>query len=348
MKTIILTGGGTAGHVMPHLAILEDLKKHFDKIIYIGSTSGIERKIIEESGIKYYPVTTVKFIRKLTFKNLLIPFKLLKGIKECKDIIKKEKPNVIFSKGGFVAVPVALAANKLKIPVVAHESDLTLGLANKIIYKKCKVMCTSFDVTAKPLKKGFYSGPPLRPSLFKGKKEKANVSCDKNKKTLLIMGGSLGSKAINSVIFESAESLCKKLNVVHIVGKGNLTNLPLPNNYTQIEFTSQIEDIFALSDYVISRAGSNAIFEFIALKKPLILIPLPKTQSRGDQLLNTEYLLKNKLALSLSQDKLNSESLLNSIEQLIKEESILKNQIENFTLPNGNKNLLQKILLYSN
>lgn len=347
MKTIILTGGGTAGHVMPHLAILDDLKKHFDNIIYIGSENGIERKIIEEKNIKYYPVTTVKFIRSFTLKNLLIPFKLIKGIRECKKIIKKENPNIIFSKGGFVAVPVALAANKCGISIVAHESDLTLGLANKIIYKKCKVMCTSFDVTAESLKKGFYSGPPLRPSLFRGDKFKAKVKRDTGKKTLLIMGGSLGARAINKVIFECAESICKKLNIIHIVGKGNLINKPMPNNYTQIEFTSEIEDIFACSDYVISRAGSNSIFEFLALKKPLLLIPLPIDESRGDQILNTEYLLKNKLALSLEQKNLTKENLASKIEELINEEDNLKKQIENFTLPNGNKNLIEQILKYS-
>lgn len=347
MKTIILTGGGTAGHVMPHLAILDDLKRHFDNIVYIGSEGGIERNIIESKNIKYYPVTTVKFIRSFTLKNLLIPFKLIKGVNECKKIIKQEKPNVIFSKGGFVAVPVALAANSQKIPVIAHESDLTLGLANKIIYKKCKVMCTSFDTTAKSLKKGFYSGPPIRNSLFKGDKNRTNLNYDKNKKTLLVIGGSLGAKAINKVILESATEICKRLNIVHIVGKGNLTQNSMPSNYNQIEFTDKIEDIFALSDYVISRAGSNAIFEFLALKKPLLLIPLPLDQSRGDQLLNTEYLLKNNLALSLEQKNLNKENLINKLEELIKQENILKNEIENFTLPNGNKNLINQILLHS-
>ena len=174
MKTICLTGGGTAGHVMPHLALLPEFKKHFDKIIYIGSFEGIEKTIINENtDLNYYPISTTKLRRSLSFKNLCIPFKLFRGIRQAKNLLKKIRPDVVFSKGGFVSVPVVIAAKKLNIPVVSHESDITLGLANKIIYRYCKVMCLSFKSTIKEVtEKGFYTGSPIRPKIFEGNKNK--------------------------------------------------------------------------------------------------------------------------------------------------------------------------------
>lgn len=340
-KTIILTGGGTAGHVMPNVALLDSLKKTFDRIVYIGSHSGIEKDIISKYPfVEYRPITTVKFIRGLTLKNFLIPFKLAKGIREAKKIIKEVKPNIIFSKGGFVAVPVALGAGN--IPLIAHESDMTLGLANKIIYKKCKFMCTNFEKTAQSLKKGIYTSSPLRN--LKGNKHNANLNLDPYKKTLLVMGGSLGAKAINFALRQIIFDLTKKLNVIHIVGKGNIsTNPQYPSNYNQIEFTNNIEDIFDATDYVVSRAGANSITELLTLNLPMLLIPLPKGNSRGDQIDNAKYFKEKGYANVLFQEDITNSNLLKAIDNLISQsDSLKKNQKCN--LPNGTKAVTELIL----
>lgn len=349
MKKIVLCGGGTAGHVMPNIALLPDLKKHFQQIFYVGSFNGIEKDIIKNyKEIEYKPITTVKLIRGLNFKNLLIPFKLIKGISEAKKVLQQINPNIVFSKGGFVSVPVTIAAKKLGIPVVAHESDLSLGLANKIILKQSKVMCCSFYQTALLLKdKGVYTLSPIRQELFNGKKTRAQQICgfNNNLPVLLVIGGSLGAKAINETMFSIAPKITKEFNVVHIVGKGN-TNPNISGNYYQIEFLHNIQDFFALSDIVVSRAGSNSIFEFLALKKPMLLIPLPKGNSRGDQVENAQNFLNNGFSLTLNQENLTEESLLKSIKNLYANRfNIIKNQ-QKYS-GNGNKNIMEQIIKFS-
>ena len=308
MKKIVLTGGGTAGHVMPNVALLKYLEKEFDEIHYIGSFNGIEKNIIKNyPQIIYHEIPTVKLIRSLTPKNLLIPLKLLKSLKKTKQILKAINPSVIFSKGGFVSVPVVLVGAKLKIPIIAHESDSSMGLANKIILKKCEKMCFSFENLAKKYKeKGVFSGSPIRDEIFKGNKQQTikELNLLENKPTILIMGGSLGATAINNVIFENAEELSKQYNLIHIVGKNNSNKKLLKiNNYKQIEFANKIENYLSCADIVISRSGSNSIFEFLALKKPMILIPLPKSSSRGDQIINAQIFHSKGYAHILYQEK---------------------------------------------
>ena len=348
MKKIVLTGGGTAGHVMPNIALLKYLEKEFDEIHYIGSHNGIEKNIIEKyPQVIYHGISTVKLIRSLTPKNLLIPFKLLKSLRETRKILKGINPSVIFSKGGFVSVPVVFAGSKLKIPIIAHESDSSIGLANKIIIKKCEKMCFSFENLAKKYKeKGLYTGSPIRDDIFKGDKEKTikELNFAPNKTTILIMGGSLGATAINNVIFENAEELSKKYNIIHIVGKNNI-NKKLINlkNYKQIEFTNHIENYCAAADLIISRSGSNSIFEFLALKKPMILIPLPKASSRGDQILNAQIFHNNGFSHILYQEKLNKESLLDSISYVLQNKNFYISNMQKSTIQNANKLILNEI-----
>lgn len=348
-KKIVLCGGGTAGHVMPNIALLPELNKHFNEIHYIGSSTGIERYIVTKYPIKYHDITTVKLVRSLTPKNLLIPFKLLKGIKQAKLLLNQIKPNIVFSKGGFVSVPVTIAAKKLGIPVVAHESDLSLGLANKIILKQCKVMCCSFLETSESLKnKGVYTLSPVRQELFLGKADIAKKQCGfyNNLPTLLVIGGSLGATKINEVMFESAPELTKNFNVIHIVGRGNFNKNIKQKNYYQIEFSEDIKNYFALCSIVVSRAGSNAIFEFLALKKPMLLIPLPKGNSRGDQVENANNFLNNGFAQVLYQENLTKQSLIAGINNLYNNRlNIIKNQ-QKYS-GNGVKNIVEQILKYS-
>lgn len=343
MKTIVLTGGGTAGHIMPNIALVEDLKQHFDNIYYIG-TNGMEKELISKQKIPFYEITAPKFVRKVSFKTFLIPFKLIKSISHAKKILKQLNPNVIFSKGGFVSVPVCIAGKKLGIPVITHESDLSMGLANKIILRYAKVVCTSFKETTNLSKKCVFTGSPLRKSIFNGNSQ--NVSSkfdyDKNKKTIMFMGGSLGATAINDVVYDNLTELTKRYNIIHISGK-NGKNVKA-KNYYQVPFTNNIEDFFALCDVCVCRSGANTIMELAAIKKPMILVPLPKGNSRGDQAENAENFKKNKIANVIAQDKLNLTNLIFEIENTLNNKNNLINNMQKLNLKNSNKKIIEIII----
>lgn len=311
MATIILTGGGTAGHVTPHLAILPYLKKDFDKIYYIGSENGIEKEIIKNANLPYYSVPCAKFNRNFNLNNLKIPFKIYSGYVKAGKIIDEIKPDVIFSKGGYVAIPTILAGKKRKIPIISHESDYSLGLANRLTAKYCKKVLTSFPDTALNLKNGEYVGSPIRNELFNVKKDIAikTFGFNSNKPILLITGGSQGALAINNAVRNALPDLLPKYNVIHICGKNNLSKEYDQKGYFQVEYMNNIENAFAVASVCISRAGSNTLFELLALKIPCVLIPLPKGTSRGDQILNAEYFQKLGLVNVLPQQVLTPQAL---------------------------------------
>lgn len=317
MSKIILTGGGTAGHVTPNLALVDGLKKHFDEVHYIGSHNGIERELVEKhGGIIYHSVTTVKLIRSFSLKNFTIPYKLIKGINECKKLIKQIQPSVIFSKGGFVGLPVCLGAGKT--PVVLHESDRTVGLANRICMKNCDIRLCSF-----PISNDFmHVGSPLRKELYFANKDRARSQSGliDNLPYLLITGGSLGAKAINEVIHKSKTELTKKYNVIHLSGTGEQVR---EHRYFRTPYVDNIADYMALCDYVVSRGGANTLFELIALKKPTVVIPLPKGTSRGDQIDNALY-FQNKCCIKvLYQENLTPTTLLQSLDELKRDKNSL-------------------------
>lgn len=341
MTKIVLTGGGTAGHVMPNLALLPELKKHFDKIIYIGTEEGIEKKLVE-SKLEFRSISACKLVRKMTMKNFSIPFKLFSSIKEAKKILKSEKPNVVFSKGGFVSVPVVIAAWQLKIPVISHESDMSMGLANKIIYRFCNKMCLSFE-PKKLKKKQLFTGSPIRDDVCFGRKEDTHVHFKNSNKIILFFGGSLGSKAINEAVFTSLDVLTKSYNIVHIVGKGNSRKIENPN-YVQREFVENIGDYFKLCDFVVCRAGANTIFELLKIRKPMLLIPLSKAESRGDQIDNAEYFEKKGYAMVLPQEKLCKEILVNKIKALDKLSNAFVQEMIACKIQNSNQIITSVIL----
>lgn len=304
MKKIVLTGGGTAGHVMPNIALLPYLTDC--EIHYIGG-NGIEKELLKPyTNVTYHEIPTVKYIRGVNLKNLLIPFKLIKSLSAARNIIKEIGPDVIFTKGGYVSLPVALSAGK--IPVITHESDMSMGLTNKLIKRKCKYVCTAFDVTAKTVRNGVYTGALLRRELRTGKRRSPTP-------TLLVMGGSLGSAAINNCLSVCLKELTKKYNVIHIVGKGNATTTALPH-YEQIEFSSSMADVYANADLIISRGGANSLFEIAALNKKALIIPLPKGASRGDQIENAAYFMERGLVRVLPQDQLTAERLIDELKEL--------------------------------
>ena len=344
MKKIVFTGGGTAGHIMPNIAIIEQLKDY--DIYYMGS-DGMEKEIIAKmKNIKYIEIPSVKFVRSFNIKNLLIPFKLIKCIRACKNKLKEINPNIIFSKGGYVSIPVCLAGAKLKLPIITHESDLSIGLANKIIAKKAKYLCCSFKETADKFgKNSVFTGSPIRPSIMKGNKnlifKRHNIV--PNKPIILIVGGSLGAKSINECIWQNIEKLTSKYIVIHIVGKNNLNNKIKTKNYIQIEFAKDIENYFDACNIAISRAGSNTIFELLALSKPMILIPLPLSASRGDQILNAENFQKNGFASVILQEELNSNTLIGNIDKMLKDENVYISKMKSYNLNNGNEKIIKLI-----
>ena len=334
-KKIVLTGGGTAGHVTPNLALLPYLKQEGYEVIYIGSQNGIERTLIEAEGIPYYGISTGKLRRYLSKENLKDVFKVLKGISEAKRLLKKLKPDLVFSKGGFVAVPVVLGAKKNHIPVIIHESDITPGLANKIAMPSARVICATFPETLQyvPKGKGVHTGTPIRKELFEGEREKGLSACgfSGEKPVLLMMGGSLGAVKLNDCLREILPELTKTFDIIHLCGKGNLDaslndtvgyrqlefvdkDLQNRTDYKQFEYVSEgLNDLFAAADFVVSRAGSNSISEFLALKKPSLLIPLSARASRGDQILNAASFEKQGFARVLDEDEMTAETMKKEI-----------------------------------
>nr|WP_286675299.1 undecaprenyldiphospho-muramoylpentapeptide beta-N-acetylglucosaminyltransferase [Clostridium sp. CH2] len=347
---VIMTGGGTAGHVTPNLALVPSLKENGFEVKYIGSKDGIEKEIIKNNNIPYFQISSGKLRRYFDFKNFSDPFKVLKGIKDANKILKKEKPDVIFSKGGFVAVPVVIAAHLRKIPVVAHESDMTPGLANKLSAPFCNKLCVTFRESLKFIKdnKGVLTGSPIRNEILHGSREEGLKICGfkQEKEVILIMGGSLGSKIINDQIRGKLNLLLRDFNIIHICGKGNLdNNLVNKAGYKQFEYVSEeLPHLMNTADYIISRAGANSIFEFLALRKPMLLIPLSKKASRGDQILNANSFKNEGYALVLNEEELINDTLYNKILELKSNKKIIINAMKNMNGKNSIDLIVEVIL----
>ena len=327
MATIVLTGGGTAGHCTPHLSLLPYLKKDFKEIYYVGSENGIEKEIISKTDIPYYSVPCAKLYRSIRIDNIIMPFIVSAGIIKAGKILDKIKPDVVFSKGGYVSIPTVIAAKKRKIPVISHESDFTIGLANKITSKHCKKVLTSFKETAKLLKNGEYVGPPIRKSLFTVNKQDSlkYFGFSGKKPVLLVTGGSQGAKIINDTVRKCLPDLLTKYDIIHICGKNNTINEQRSKGYFQAEYINKMEYALNAASICISRAGSNTLFELLSLKIPCILIPLPKGNSRGDQVLNAEYFQKLGLVQVLPQDVLTPQSLMLTINSTCNNTDLIKN-----------------------
>ena len=323
MKKIVLTGGGTAGHVTPNIALLPKLRELGYEIHYIGSYDGIEKKLIADFDIPYYGISTGKLRRYFDVKNFTDPFRVVKGFSEAKKILKQIKPDIVFSKGGFVSVPVVRAAAILKIPCIIHESDMTPGLANKLCIPVATKVCCNFPETMKylPAEKAVLTGSPIRRELFTGNAEASIRYCgfpDHNKPVLLIVGGSSGSKVINEAVRKVLPELLEQFYIIHLCGKGNLDEqLKGIIGYAQFEYASaELTDMFALADMAISRAGANSICELLALHKPNILIPLSAAASRGDQILNAKSFAKQGFSYVLEEEQLTDKTLLSAVKEV--------------------------------
>lgn len=323
MKRIVLTGGGTAGHVTPNIAMIPKLKELGYEIFYIGSYDGIEKKLISDFGIPYYGVATGKFRRYFDPKNFSDPFRVIKGYAEAKKYLKEIKPDVVFSKGGFVSVPVVRAAASQKIPCIIHESDMTPGLANKLCIPVATKICCNFPETLQnlPKDKAVLTGSPIREELLQGDKVAGLHFCQftPNKPVIMVIGGSLGAGAINKAVRNALPRLLKDFQVVHICGRDKMDNMLLTTEgYKQFEYVkTELKDLFAMADLVISRAGANAICELLACKKPNILIPLPASSSRGDQILNAKSFEAQGYSIYLDEDDLTESNLVDKVHELM-------------------------------
>lgn len=350
MKKIILTGGGTAGHITPNMALIPKLKNAGFEVHYIGLKGGMEENLIKEMNIPFYGISGGKLRRYFDVKNFTDVFKIMAGYNQAKAIIKKIKPDIVFSKGGFVSTPVVWAANHRKVPVVAHESDGSVGLANKLSMPFASKICYTFPETGKqiPEDKGVFTGLPIRNTLLHGDAARGKKFCGFNdsKPIIVVTGGSQGAQFINEMVRNSLDELLVKFNICHICGKGNLDeNLNNRSGYKQFTYvTDDLKDLFSMADLVISRAGATSIFELLALKKPNLLIPYGLSASRGDQILNAKSFENQGFSEVLDQGSATKEKFLTRINSIYDNRDFYIKKMDECDFKNGLDNVLKVII----
>ena len=343
-KRIVFTGGGTAGHVTPNIALMEKLLSEGWDVHYIGSETGMERDLIAKmDGVTYHAVATGKLRRYFSWQNFLDPFRVVKGLLQSKRLMKRLDPDVVFSKGGYVSVPVVMASGKT--PVVAHESDYSPGLSNRIAARFTNAVCVTFEDTlsAVPGSKGVFTGTPIRPELYRGDRARALAftGLSGQKPVLLCMGGSLGAQKLNELLRAALPALLQTFDVVHLCGRGKADDAFRAPGYVQYEYIDEeLPDLFALADAVVSRAGANAVFELLALNKPAVLVPLPKASTRGDQLLNARYFEKKGYALRLDQETATPAALVSAVQALYRDRDRFIRTMEEDTRADGTEAIL--------
>lgn len=319
---IVLTGGGTSGHVTPNIALFEPLKKEGFEIFYIGTEKGIENTLIRQENVPFYEIQAGKLRRYIDMENIKDVARIIKGTAQAKKILKEIKPDVVFSKGGFVSCPVVWAAKSLKIPVIIHESDITPGLANKLSFSSATKICCAFPETMKalPESKSIYTGLPVREEIKTGDRNKGEGLCDfeDKKPMLLIMGGSQGSEFLNKLVRANLDDLMEIFDVCHLCGKGHIDETLLNiKGYCQFEYLNhQLKDVLAAADMLVSRAGATAIFEILALKKPALLVPLSRKASRGDQIENSKSFKKQGFCEYEEEENLTGERFVNKVKEI--------------------------------
>lgn len=340
MKKILFCGGGSAGHVVPNIAIIESLGGNAESL-YIG-TDGIEKRICNENGVKFYEFNAAKFVRGKILCNLALPFKLFKSVKRVGEMLDEIKPDLVFCKGGYACFPPAIAAAKRDIPVITHESDVSAGLANKLIAKKCKKVLTAFPQTAKAFGCGICTGTPMRESLFGRNKAEARKKFNLDMRpTVIVTGGGNGSQIINDTVRKIAPKVCKDFNILHICGKGKTKPLNV-YGYRQIEFENDMGLVYACADAAVARCGSNTANELIALKIPTLFIPLENKRTRGDQIKNAEYFYGEGLCRVMREHELCDGKLSEGIYALMHDEK-LKSKLATCCVKRGNEKIVREI-----
>lgn len=333
-KKIVFTGGGTAGHVTPNIALIEALQQDNWQIDYIGSIDGVEKAMIAAINIPYHAIRCGKLRRYFSLKNFSDPFNILTGILQSFFLLRKIKPDIVFSKGGFVALPVVIAAKLIGIPIIAHESDMSPGLANRLSFPFVDNICVTFEAAKNHFKhqdKIAVTGTPIRQELFNGNRARGLELCGftAEKSCLMVIGGSLGSNAMNRTIRQGLDALCERFQVIHVCGKGNVdSEFANKSGYSQFEYVNaELPDLFAASDMIISRAGANSLCEILALEKPHVLVPLSLKASRGDQIQNARYFEKQGISVVIQEESLTPTTLLAAIDTLVTNHDEVVNKI---------------------
>jgi UDP-N-acetylglucosamine--N-acetylmuramyl-(pentapeptide) pyrophosphoryl-undecaprenol N-acetylglucosamine transferase len=347
---VFITGGGTGGHVLPNLPIISLLRRNGWKVYYIGSADGIESEIIPPAGVEFFPIGCGKFRRHWSTKHLTDPFRLVFGFTQALILFRELRPHVVFSKGGYVSVPVIIAAWVYGVPVVVHESDISPGLANRFAARFAKVVCVTFEETAKLFgqKKGcrvLVTGMPMRENISRGDSDEGRMLCgfDKISPTLLIMGGSMGSARINKTVEAVLPSLTSHFQVVHLTGKGRHSNIGrYDGRYKQFEFTKELQHLLAMSDFVVSRAGATSILELLAAKKVNVLLPISKA-SRGEQIENADYCKKKGVSYIIDEQNLSPEALLNAISTIFAQRQKYLTAINSLNICDGTEEICRLI-----
>jgi UDP-N-acetylglucosamine--N-acetylmuramyl-(pentapeptide) pyrophosphoryl-undecaprenol N-acetylglucosamine transferase len=349
-RTIILTGGGTAGHITPNLALIPELRRRGWEVHYVGSKAGMERELAGGlPGVSYHGISSGKLRRYLNLKNLSDPFRVLAGTAQALGIIRRLRPAVIFSKGGFVSVPVAYAARLARVPMVLHESDLSPGLANRLALPSATRVCTTFPETAEKLgAKARHTGTPIRRALFEGEAARGLAFCGfapSGPPVLLMMGGSQGAASINAVLRRILPKLLRSFRVAHICGRGNVDGaLADTPGYAQFEYVgAELPDLLAAASLVVSRAGANSIFEFLALGKPMLLIPLPLSASRGDQIENAKSFRRQGFARVLDQEDMTEDTLFDAVMDAWAKRGEMRKAMEKAGCADGTAAVLEEI-----
>lgn len=352
---IVLTGGGTAGHVMPNIALIDYLQQADNdwQFSYIGSYKGIERTLIKaHANINYHPIASGKLRRYWSWRNFIDPFKVIWGIAQSWFLCKKIKPDIIFSKGGFVSLPVVIAARLCGIPTILHESDLSPGLANRLCYRFVNHILLTFDDSKRYFNssdKLTVTGLPIRPSLLQGCAQQGLQLLNENhdKPIILIIGGSLGAHRINDAVKQALPQLLKLAHVIHICGKDQV-DLQLKEQYQHYHpfdyLDQEFANVLAASDFVVSRAGANTLYELLSMHKPHLLIPLSAKASRGDQIENAYHFEQLGYSYVLDQDQLSSDQLIASIQTGLDNLDTQRQYLKNFQ-PSPALNLIQQKIM---
>lgn len=341
-----LPAAAPAATLPPNLALLPYLQERGYDVHYIGTRDGMERQLVQ--GIPYHPIRAGKLRRYLDWRNITDPVRTVSGYFDAKKVLRELQPSVVFCKGGFVSVPVAYAAHSLRIPIILHESDYSPGLANRLCAPKADKICLSFDANTDQYGgRAVVTGSPVRRELLRGDRQKGLAFCGLGglAPVLLIMGGSQGAASLNAAVDACLDSILKDFSVIHLRGKGNLNEtLQCKKNYAQFEYVSrEMPDLFAAADIALSRAGANALFEFLALKKPSLLVPLPLSASRGDQLLNARFFEQNGYAVMLEQERAADGVLVAALQHLYQNRLKYMEAMRSAKASQGTQNVLDVI-----
>lgn len=354
MKHVVFTGGGTFGHVGANLALIQALDPTRWTISYIGSKNSIESSLIPKANIRFYRGFSGKLRRYFSLQNMVDIGWVLFGIIHAFFMIRKLNPHIIFSKGGYVAFPVVVAGWLNRVPVIIHESDITLGLTTRLSQRFARLVCLNFESTQKQVPTSVPSlvtGLPVRNHILNGNPDtgRSLTQFSDSVPTLLIFGGSLGSVFLNTLIEQSLDQLVENYQLIHVVGPGNGSTRIHHHRYCQFEYLNdEFAHILAASDMVICRGGASSLTELIALKKPHIVIPLSHRASRGDQIENARYFESLGISSVLAESDATTVTLCQKVHDLHRHQATIVQSMNQFRQSNPTQIICDQLWALAN